>query len=66
MLTRILHEKEGLEGIDNPGHSPKCKGKPVLHVKCVTGLWKKSNTLRFICWVGYKAAYFMLQEWRKN
>jgi len=25
-FTRLLHEKEGLEGIDNPGHSPKCKG----------------------------------------
>ena len=39
-FTRLLHEKEGLEGIDNPGHSPKWKGEPVLHVKFVTRLWK--------------------------
>jgi len=39
-FTMLLYEEEKLDGIFNPGHSPKCKGEPVRNVKCVTLFWK--------------------------
>ena len=39
-FTRLIHEDEQIEGIDNADHSLKCQWGTVLHVKCVNHLWK--------------------------